>query len=83
MGMSAPGAELPMKTQPGKPRQGFARAICRAEISTNCSGRQREVTRATSVPRQESTLSMCPFERASIAAALAMSAHCTVNLRPG
>ena len=72
-----------MKMQPGKPRHGFARATCRAEISTNCSGRQREITRATSVPRHDSALSMRPSERESIAAAPAMSEHCTVNVRPG
>ena len=49
--------------QPGKPLQGLARATCRAEISTYCSGRQRVIARSTSVPRQASA-----FEHAAFAA---------------
>src|ERR1700681_2496129 len=69
--------------QPGMPAQGFERATSRAEISTNCSGRQRAITRSTSVPRQASAASIRPFERASDDTALAISAHCTENRIPG
>src|ERR1700674_1445710 len=69
--------------QPGMPAQGFERATSRPEISTNCSGRQRAITRSTSVPHQASATSIRPFERASVDTAPAISAHCTANLIPG
>src|SRR6266550_1610645 len=69
--------------QPGMPAQGFKRATSREEISTNCSGRQRAITRSTSVPRQASAASIRPFERASIDTAPAISVHCTANRIPG
>src|SRR6266571_5337158 len=69
--------------QPGMPAQGFKRATSRAEISTNWSGRQRAITRSTSVPRQASAASIRPFERASADTATAISAHCTTNRIPG
>src|SRR6202795_3183754 len=69
--------------QPSVAPQGVKRATARAEISTNCSGRQRAITRSTSVPRQASATSIRPFERASVDTAPAISAHCTANLIPG
>ena len=69
--------------QPGMPAQGFKRATSREEISTNCSGRQRAITRSTSVPRHASAASIRPFERASVDTAPAISVHCTANRIPG
>ena len=57
--------------------------LARAEISTYWSGRQRAIVLSTTVPRQASAPSMRPSARARVATALARSAHCTTNLRPG